>query len=62
MNVLGIGVPEDYVKVHMRFSVAKAEGREGAVKSLDLVKKQMNTDQISEAHKLAAKIWEKINN
>ena len=34
----------------------------GGAKSLDLVKKQMKTDQISEAQKLAAEMWEKINN
>ena len=62
MYVLGIGVPEDYVKAHMWFSLAKAEGHEGAAKSLDLVKKQMNTDQTSEAQKLAAEMREKHNN
>ena len=62
MYVLGIGVPEDYVKAHMWFSLAKAEGHEGAAKSLDLVKKQMKTDKISEAQKLAAEWLEKHNN
>ena len=32
MYVLGIGVPEDYVKAHMWFSLAKAEGHEGGGK------------------------------
>ena len=62
MYVLGIGVPKDYVKAHMWFSLAKAEGHEGAAKSLDLVKKQMKTGQISEAQKLAAEWLEKHNN
>ena len=35
MHVLGIGVSKDYVKAHMWFSLAKSEGREGAVKSLE---------------------------
>jgi len=61
MYVLGIGVSEDYVKALMWFSLAKAEGHEGAAKSLDLVKEQMNTDQISEAQKLAAEMLEKHN-
>jgi TPR repeat protein len=62
MYVLGIGVPKDYVKAHMWFSLAKAEGHEGAAKSLDMVKEEMNTTQIDEAQKLAAEMWEKINN
>ena len=49
MHVLGIGVSKDYVKAHMWFSLAKSEGHEGAAKSLDLVEKQMGTEQISEA-------------
>ena len=61
MYVLGIGVSKDYVKALMWFSLAKAEGHEGAAKSLDLVKEQMNTDQISEAQKLAAEMLEKHN-
>ena len=61
MYVLGIGVSEDYVKALMWFSLAKAEGHEGAAKSLDLVKEQMNTEQISEAQKLAAEMLEKHN-
>ena len=46
----------------MWFSLDKAEGHEGAAKSLDLVKKQMKTDKISEAQKLAAEWLEKHNN
>ena len=61
MYVLGIGVPKDYVKAHMWFSLAKAEGHEGAAKSLDMVKEEMNTTQIDEAQKLAAEWWKKHN-
>ena len=62
MYATGTGVPKNIDNAYMWFSLAKAEGHEGAAKSLDLVKKQMNTDQTSEAQKLAAEMWEKINN
>ena len=46
----------------MWLSLAKAQGHETAAENLDLVQKKMNTDQIGEAQKLAAEMWEKINN
>ena len=62
MYARGEGVPEDYVKAHMWWSLAKAQGHKNSADNLDIVKKEMNTDQIGEAQKLATKMWEKINN
>jgi len=51
----------------MWLSLAKAQGGEFAVGSvtllggLDIVKKEMNADQIGEAQELAAEWWEEYN-
>ena len=58
----GGGIPVNNVKAYMWLSLAKAWGHETAAENLDLVQKQMNTDQIGEAQKLAAEMWEQINN
>ena len=62
MYARGEGVPEDYVKAYMWWSLAKAQGHNHSADNLDIVKKEMNTDQIGEPQKLATKMWEKINN
>ena len=58
----GEGVPMNYVKAYMWYSLAKAQGNEDAAKGLYIIEKEMNTDQIAKAQKLAAEIGEKINN
>ena len=50
------------VKAYMWLSLAKAQGHETAAENLDLIQEKMNADQIGEAQKLAAEMWEKINN
>ena len=57
----GMGVPEDYVMAFMWLSLAKAHGDKMAW-DLDIVKKDMNTDQIAKAQALAAEWLEKHNN
>ena len=57
----GMGVPEDYVKAYMWWSLAKAHGDKMA-RDLDIVKNDMNTDQIAKAQALAAEWLEKHNN
>ena len=58
----GEGVPEDYIKAHIWASIAKVQGAKRAVELLDIIKKQMNTDQIAKAQELATEMWEKIGN
>ena len=55
------GVPEDYVRAYMWWSLAKAQGNETGAKGLDNIKEEMNTDQIAKAQALAAEWWEKHN-
>ena len=55
-----MGVPEDYVKAYMWWSLAKAHGDKMA-RDLDIVKNDMNTDQIAKAQALAAEWLEKHN-
>ncbi len=53
----GKGVPQNYVQAHMWYNLAAAnltgEVRESAIKSRDLVAKQMTREQIAEAQRLA---------
>ena len=46
----------------MWWSLAKAQGHKDAATNLDIIKKQMNTDQIAKAQALTAEWWEKHNN
>ena len=57
----GAGVPINYVKAYMWYSLAKAKGNEGGAKGLDIIKKEMNTDQIGKAEALASERREKHN-
>ena len=61
----GEGVPEDYVKAYMWWSLAKAQGNETATSNLGVFgvfKEQMTTADISKAQALASEWWEKHNN
>jgi uncharacterized protein len=49
----GRGVPQDYVRAHMWFSLAAAQGEQRAVKTLDMAERKMTPTQIAEAQKLA---------
>ncbi len=53
----GKGVPQNYVQAHMWYNLVAAnltgEVRESAIKSRDLVAKQMTREQIAEAQRLA---------
>jgi len=55
-------VPKDLVKAYMWWALAKAQGDEDAGGNLDIIKDEMTAADISEAQRLAAEIWEKINN
>jgi TPR repeat protein len=50
---LGQGVPKDFVRVHMWFNLAAAQGDKGAVLARDAIAQGMTPAQIAEAQKLA---------
>ena len=56
MYAEGQGVPQDYVLAHMWMNLAVAKGVQEVVKGRDLLEKNMTTDQIAEAQRLA-KEW-----
>jgi len=58
----GTGVPTNFVKAYMWYSLAKEQGDETAASNLDIIKKEMSHAQIDEAQKLAAEWWEEHNN
>ena len=49
----GLGVPQDKINAYMWFSLAAAQGREGAAAIRDLMARRMTPTQIEEAQKLA---------
>ncbi len=53
MYAEGRGVPQDYVRAHMWFSLAAAQGVQRAVKTLNMAERKMTPAQITEAQKLA---------
>ena len=53
MYAEGQGVPQDYVLAHMWMNLAVAKGVQEVVKGRDLLEKNMTTDQIAEAQRLA---------
>jgi hypothetical protein len=53
MYAEGRGVPQDYDRAHMWFSLAAAQGEQKAVKALDMAERRMTPAQIAEAQKLA---------
>jgi uncharacterized protein len=49
----GNGVLEDYAKAHMWFNLVVVNGSENGGKAGDLIVKEMTSDQIAEAQKMA---------
>jgi TPR repeat protein len=58
----GWGVHLNNIKAYMWYSLAMAQGDEMAAGDLSEISRQMSFDQIAEAQRLAAEMWEKINN
>ena len=54
----GEGVVQDYARAHMWFNLAAANGRENGSEGRDLVAKEMTSDQIAEAQKMAREMVE----
>jgi uncharacterized protein len=59
MYAEGRGVPQDYVRAYMWFSLSAAQGEQRAVKTLEIAERRMTPAQISEAQKLARN-WKPI--
>ncbi len=57
----GEGVPMNYVKAYMWYSLAKAQGDENAAGFLDILKTPMTPSQITKAQALASEWWEEHN-
>jgi len=53
MYAEGQGVPKDYIRAHMWWSIATSSGDKGAVKNVDIVARKMTPVQIADAEKLA---------
>jgi len=49
----GLGLPQDYVRAHMWFSLAAAQGTKGAAEWRERLATRMSPTQIAEAQKLA---------
>ena len=60
MYANGRGVPEDYVKAYAWLNLAAAQGDESAVKGKDLLRSRMTAEQVAEAQKLAAELYNRI--
>ena len=55
----GDGVLQDYSKAHMWYNLAAAKGAENAGKNRDSIAKEMTSEQIAEAQKMAREWMEK---
>ena len=53
MYTEGEGLPRDYVTAYMWFSLAAAQGNEEARKNLDIVERNLTTDERAEAQRMA---------
>ena len=49
----GQGVPQDFVLAHVWFNLSAAQGDEQTIKNRDRIAKQMTSDQIAEAQRMA---------
>ena len=54
----GEGVPENDIKAHVWYSMAKTSGNESGKKNLRILKTEMTKDQIAQAQELATKCYE----
>ena len=54
----GHGVLQDYIRADMRFNIAAANGDEEGREKRDALAKEMTSDQLSEAQKMAREMVE----
>jgi TPR repeat protein len=57
----GLGVPQNHIESYVWCSMAAAKGHKAAINNLYLIKSEMTSEQIAEAQKKAAALWEKIS-
>ena len=60
MYVVGKGVLEDYVEAYAWMILAATQGHEDAVKGKDELRSKMTAEQVAEAQKLAAELFDRI--
>ena len=60
MYAKGEGVPEDYVKAYAWVNLAAARGDEKAVEAKDRIRRRMTAEQLAEAQKLSAELFDCI--
>ena len=60
MYVKGEGVLEDYVQAYAWFILAATQGEEQAFQLKEDLRPMMSTEQVAEAQKLSATLWERI--
>ena len=53
MYTQGLGVPQDYVLAHMRFSLSGSNEHKDVVKNRNIVEEKMSKQQIEKAQELA---------
>lgn len=56
----GEGVSQDYVKAYAWYHLASAQGDKQAAKGKDMLRGRMTAEQVAEAQKLAAELWDRI--
>ena len=56
----GVGVPKNYIKSYLWWSLLSAQGYEHAKHNIDILTKKMTPEQIAQAQKEAAELWEKM--
>ena len=60
MYDLGEGVPKDWVKAYAWLSLSAAQGKDNAARGKDLLRPRMTAEQVAEARKLAAEMFNRI--
>ncbi len=58
MYANGEGVPENYIRAYVWWSMAKTQGNTTAAGNLDILKPKMTPQQIADGQALAAKCYE----
>ena len=60
MYAKGKRVPEDYEKAYAWINLAAAQGRSSAFKAKELLRASMTAEQVANAQKLAAELYDRI--
>ena len=60
MYSLGRGIPEDDVEAYAWMILATAQGNKEAVKGKNVLRPKLTAEQVAEAQKLAAELFERI--